>query len=255
MSARVGAALVAAALGVAGCSRGGTEDRNEIVLFAAASLGPALDEIAADFERHRDVGVRCNYASSSTLAMQIEAGAPADVFVSANPRWMDRLVEQGKVREEDRRELVGNSLVIVAPAGRTFAFDAGERRPLGTAFRGRLALGDPDHVPAGEYARSALVRAGWWDDLAPRVVPASDARAALALVERRACAAGIVYASDAATSPRVEVVAPIPESWHAPIVYPAALVAGADGLAADLLAAFETGDDVFRRHGFRIPPP
>lgn len=251
MSARTGAAL-AVGLVLAGCGNG--SERNEVVLFAAASLAPALDEIAADFESRRDVTVRRNYASSSTLAKQIAAGAPADVFVSANPRWVDWLEERGRVREDGRRDLVGNSLVIVAPAGRTFVFDVGEGRSLGAAFRGRLSLGDPDHVPAGEYARAALVHAGWWDELAPRVVPASDARAALALVERGACGAGIVYASDAANSRAVELVARIPESWHPPIVYPAALVAGAGGLAAEFLAALESGADVYRRHGFRALP-
>lgn len=244
---------LAGLLGVAACGGGGGEDREAIVVYAAASLSPPLEEIADGFAQERGVPVRRSYASSSTLAKQIDAGAPADVYVAADPRWLEWLAARGRVKTGAAVEVAGNSLTIVAPVGRAFAFEPEAGRDLASAFDGRLALGDPDHVPAGAYAREALAAAGWWEELAPRVVPAADARAALALVERGGCAAGVVYASDAAGSDHVEIVASLPDSWHAPIVYPAVAVAGGDPRAAAFVAALRDAPGVFRRHGFRVP--
>jgi len=246
-------ACIAILLGLLGCGGGGEPGRDEVVVFAAASLGPALDEIADAFEHASGTRVRRSYAASSTLAKQIDAGAAVDVFVSADARWMDWLVQRGKVGPGRPFGLVRNSLVVVAPAERPFPFDPAGPIPLGGAFAGRLALGDPEHVPAGVYAREALERAGWWDGLATRVVGAADARAALALVERGACAAGIVYASDAAGSSRVTIVAAVPESWHAPIVYPAAVVGEGGALADGFVGALRDARGTFERRGFRPP--
>ena len=246
--------VMAVWLGFSGCGARDAPpaESHDIVVFAAASLSPALDEIADRFEREQGVRVKRSYASSSTLAKQIDAGAPAHVFVSANPRWVEWLVQRGAISAGRSFELLGNSLVLVAPANAPFAFEPESKASLAGAFEGRLALGDPDHVPAGVYAQGALQRAGWWDELAPRVVRCSDARAALAFVERGECAAGIVYATDAASSRRVVVVAEIPEAWHEPIVYPAAIVGQGSALADRFGAALRESGETFRSHGFRV---
>ncbi len=243
--------VVSACLGFVGCGAPGGE-RGEVVVFAAASLSLAVDEIARDHEQEHGVRVKTSYAASSTLAKQIEMGAPAHVYVAADPRWMAWLEERGRVKADRSADLLGNSLVIVAPSGKRFSFDPEGGESLAEAFAGRLAVGDPDYVPVGRYAREALERSGGWSELESRLAPASDARAALAFVERGECAAGIVYASDAATSGRVETVAAIPESWHTRIVYPVAIVEDAGPAAEGFVATLRDADDVFRRYGFRV---
>jgi molybdate transport system substrate-binding protein len=196
-------------------------------------------------------------ASSSTLARQIEQGAPAGLFVSANPRWMDHLERAGRVVPERRRALLSNRLVVVAPTGST-------RPPVGAGLDllpalgdGRLAVGDPAHVPAGLYAAEALRSFGRWQELEPRLARAADVRAALALVERGEAPLGIVYATDAAASEGVEVVAEIPAEAHAPVVYPLGLVSEARDQAAAERAwtclQEDRAQDVFADHGFRRP--
>ncbi len=212
-------------------------------------MAPALE---------RELGFRTvyNYASSSVLSRQIEAGAPADVFISANPDWVDWLEERGAVLPESRVPVLENTLAIVAPRDAPFTLEASPDAKFADAFRGRLALPDPAHVPAGMYARAALESAGWWDDVADRLVATGDVRAALALVERGEVGAAIVYATDARSSDRVVIVCPIPEAWHAPIRYPAVLPKGARvERARAWLAAFR-GDattSVLVAAGFRVP--
>lgn len=249
------ALAAAAALWLAGCGGPG-ERAGMVTVYAAASLGPALEEIVGLHRDRTGEPVTAAFASSSVLAKQIDAGAEADLFVSADPAWTGWLAERGHLEPGRGFDLAENSLVIVAPAGEVFAFDPAAGRPLADAFRGRLALGDPDHVPAGVYAREALQHAGWWDALAPRVLGAADVRAALALVERRECEAGIVYASDAAGSGRVRVVAPIPDGWHEPIVYPVAVVAGHSRPELDRFLDTLRSPEAARilvAHGFRLP--
>lgn len=232
-------------------------------VFAAASLAPVFESLASSLDVALDVQVGYNHASSSALARQIHAGAPAAVFVSANPEWMDWLEERGHVVSGSRRVVAENSLVLVAKRGESFPFSIAEgndaeRAALADAFAGRFAVADPEHVPAGMYARQALRSAGWWAALEPRVVAALDARNALALVERGECAAGIVYRSDAANSDRIDVVAEIPEAWHAPIRYVGAAVAGADTVRAVAWLDALSSSPVVRRleqFGFRVPQP
>ncbi len=221
-------------------------------LFAAASLTSALTEI---LPRHTFPWVRLSFAGSSSLARQIDAGAPADLFVSANPRWMDYLQEKGRVDAGTRFDLLANRLVVVTPAGSGLEVEPRPGFDLAGAFRGRLALGDPDHVPAGIYARQALQALGWWPALEHRLAPAPDVRAALLYVERGECEAGVVYATDAAVSRRVRVAAEIADSLHAPIRYPAAVAAGRDSPAVrELLRRLRStgAAAVFRRHGFTV---
>ena len=217
-------------------------------VFAAASLSSALTELATHYE-----GMRLSVASSSTLAKQIAAGAPADIYFSANAEWMDYLQARQHIEQDTRVDLLGNALVIIAPREEPFAVRWARDFDFAGALAGRLALGDPDHVPAGQYARQALAALGWWSALKNRIAPAPDIRAALVYVERGECAAGLVYATDAAQSDHVVTLATVPDSLHHPIVYPAAIVKGrANAQARNLLAFFgsDTAAIVFRKHGF-----
>ncbi|EKV32049.1 Molybdenum ABC transporter, periplasmic molybdenum-binding protein ModA [Caenispirillum salinarum AK4] len=227
----------------------------ETSLFAAASTTNAMQDVLAAFTEATGTAVTPSFASSSTLAKQIEQGAPAEVYVSANPRWMDYLEEAGLLVDETRTDLLGNALVLIAPADSPL-----DTVPVGAGMDlaalldgGRLSVGDPDHVPAGMYAEDALKRLGLWATAAPALARANDVRAALALVARGEVPLGIVYATDAAISDGVKVVGTFPEDSHKPITYPAALVADTPA-ARDLLAFLggETAAEIFARYGFRV---
>lgn len=201
-------------------------DQKTITVFAAASTTNAVTDIAALYETDHPVKIRLSFASSSTLAKQIENRAPADIFLSANPKWMDYLAEKGMIVTETRRDLLCNSLVLIVPGDSPIdrlQMDAGLDL-AGILGEGRLSMGDPDHVPAGMYGKNAMQQLGLWDAIADRVARAKDVRAALVLVERGECPLGQVYATDAAISDKVRVAWVFPEDSHPPIVYPAALV-------------------------------
>ncbi len=226
----------------------------EVTVFAAASLTAAASEV---FEGAGSTEVSLSFAASSVLARQIDAGAPADLFLSANRAWMDFLEQRGRIDTATRVDLLANRLAVVAPKGSGLDVEIAGEFDFPGSFAGRLALGDPDHVPAGMYARQALVRLGWWSRLEPRLAPAPDVRGALVFVERGACSAGIVYATDAAASGRVETAAEIPDSLHEPILYPAAAVAGRDSpqvRAAMARLLSPAAARIFRSHGFTVLP-
>ena len=223
------------------------------VVFAAASLKDALDEARDAF----GAPVVISYAASSALAKQIQNGAPAELFICADRDWMDALGRAGLLRADTRVDLLGNSLVLVAPRDSAVALRVAPGFALSRALGddGRLALADPRGVPAGRYAKAALETLGVWDAVAGRVAPAENVRAALRLVARGEAPLGIVYATDAHDEPEVRVVDAIPASAHPPIVYPAALLARARPGAAALLE-FLRGDAaraIFARHGFTRP--
>lgn len=226
-----------------------------LTVFAAASLGGILDEIAGEFENREQVKVKLSFAASSTLAKQIESGAQADLFVSADKKWMMYLVEKKFTDPSRVSPLLENQLVLIAPATSSLTFQWKGDKPLGEAFTGRLAVGDPEHVPVGEYARQSLVAAGWWDSLRPRLSPAADTRAALRCVEMGEAEAGIVYATDAKYTPNVRVVTEIPASTHEPIQYFLCPISSARPLSN----RFETflkspeAQKVFVKAGFSIP--
>lgn len=201
------------------CARADTP----VAIYAAASLSAALQELLSS---KRFANVRLSFASSSTLAKQIEAGAPADIYLSANALWMDYLQERALIDSSTRVDLLGNRLVLIAPSESDTAIEVHGDAHWVDAFSGRLAIGDPSHVPAGIYARQALLHLGWWDALSARLAPTVDVRAALAYVARGECALGMVYATDAHLSRDVRVVASLPDSLHDAIRYPAAIVAG-----------------------------
>jgi molybdate transport system substrate-binding protein len=222
----------------------------EILVFAAASLTDALQEIGAAFERETGVRVVCSFAGSNDLARQIRAGAPADVFVSANAERMDELVVAGLVRPADRFDLLSNALVVVVSAGSSLSV----RGPADLVHARALALGDPEAVPAGIYARRWLERVGWWERLRGRVVPTLDVRAALAAVDSGAAEAGIVYRTDAAMARRARVAFEVPASEGPRIVYPAAVLVAAPPDARRFLEDLRSPASraVFERLGFEV---
>ena len=220
-------------------------------VFAAASLAGVLEAAALAFGPGR---IRTAYAATSDLARQIKAGAPAEVFIAADQRWMDDLLEMHLLEASSVRVLAGNRLVLIAPANR--APPGLPLKHLAAALgEGRLAVADPAHVPAGRYAEAALRGLGLWAQVESRLLPVADARAALALVARAEAPLGIVYRTDALSEPRVVIAAEFPAASHPPIVYPAALTprAGSVGRTYLEFLAGPEGRALFTRFGF-LPP-
>lgn len=224
-------------------------------VYAAASLTVALTDVATLWQRAGHPAPVLVFGGSATLARQLGAGAPADLFVSADAAWMDEVARYGRVDAQTRVDLLGNGLVLVAPKGAPFRAALRPGAPLAQAFEGRLCTGEPGVVPLGTHAREALQWMNAWEALRARLVGTEDARAALALVERGHCAAGIVYATDAAASSRVHTVAAFPAAAHREIVYAAAVLRGAtpEGRRFFEFLRSTTAAAVFRRHGFRVP--
>jgi molybdate transport system substrate-binding protein len=223
-------------------------------LFAAASLKDALDEIVRRETARTGDRITVSYAASSALARQIETGAPADVFISADLGWMDYLEKRGLIQRASRFDLVRNRLVLIAPASSTAMLKIAPGFPLGaTLGKERLAMGNPESVPAGKYGMAALQTLGVWKDVQSKIAGAADVRAALLLVARGEAPLGIVYSTDARVAPKVRVVDTFPQSTHPPIVYPAALTASTKSAqAAAFLRALRepAARGVFERYGF-----
>jgi molybdate transport system substrate-binding protein len=227
----------------------------ELLVFAAASLTNALEEIGPQYTRATGQPVKFSFAASSALARQIEAGAQADVFLSADLEWMDYIESRGRIERGTRSNLLGNRLVLVAPASSSVALKIAPGFPLAKALGdGRLATGDPDYVPVGRYARSALTSLGVWNDVADRLVRADNVRTALAYVARGEAPLGIVYTTDAGVEPGVRVVDTFPETSHLPITYPVAVVTGArDGVARFVaFLSSQSARATFRKLGFIV---
>lgn len=248
------AAATAAGLWVAAVLPAAAAER--VAVFAAASTTDALTEVAAAFTADTGVAVAPSFASASTLAKQIEQGAPAEVFLSANTQWMDYLADKGLVIADSRADLLGNDLVLIAPAdSAVVAVDIGPGLDLVALLNGgRLAVGDPDHVPAGQYAKAALETLGLWTATERRLARQNDVRSAVALVQRGEAPLGIVYSTDAAAAEGVKTVGVFPGDSHPPITYPVALVTETEAGRAFL--AFLKSDAaraIFARHGFTVP--
>lgn len=195
-----------------------------IKVYAAASLTNALGDIAKQFEKaNPEISITPVFGASSLLAKQVEAGAPADLFFSADEQWITYLVNKNRIAPGQAIMLLTNQLVVIAPKGRSFAFKAQPSFKFAQAFRGHLCTGQMQSVPAGIYARQSLSKLNWLNSLKGRMVETNDVRGALAFVERGECAAGIVYATDAKISSRVSILGVLPDSTHQPIVYPVAL--------------------------------
>lgn len=229
-----------------------------LVVFAAASLTDVLGELGERFHREGGPVVKFSFASSATLARQIEGGAEADVFFSADAEWMDYAATRGLIAPASRTNLLGNRLVLVAPADSRLQLKLAPQVALRSALGdGRLATGDPDSVPVGRYARAALTSLGVWSQVEDRLVRAENVRGALAFVGRGEVPLGIVYATDARADARVRVVDVFPESTHPAITYPMALTVKAAPGAAAFLAFLRspTAAEAFRRYGFSVLAP
>lgn len=230
----------------------------ETPVFAAASTTDALNEIAAAFAAKKLGTMVPSYNSSSILAKQIENGAPAALFLSADEQWMDYLDSRKLLAPGTRSDLLGNALVLIAPKGGTTQarVEIAPGFPLAKLLGdGRLAMGDPAHVPAGLYGKAALEKLGVWDQVQNKVAAAENVRAALAFVERGEAPLGIVYATDANASAKVATVGVFPEDSHPPILYPVALVAGHDTPEARAALDFIRGPEakpIWAKYGFLV---
>ncbi len=228
---------------------------DKVTVFAAASLTNALQKIAEQYQQQNGVEVVSSFASSSVLARQIEQGAPADLFISADQQWMDDAVAKQSVDNATRVTLLGNDLVLIAPKNtKPPAVTLSAATDWKSLLKGqRLAVGDPAHVPAGIYAKEALQKLGAWQSLESKLAPASNVRAALALVERNETPYGIVYGSDAVASKDVVVVGSFPADSHKPVEYPMAMVKGHQSAAASAFWHYLQGPEaaaIFKQYGF-----
>ena len=229
---------------------------DDVRVFAAASMKTALDEAAKTWKNRSGKDIVATYGSSATLAKQITEAAPADIFISADLAWMDDLAEKNLIKPDTRKDLAGNTLVLVAAAETDIKVDLANATDLATALGDeKLAVGDVKSVPAGKYAKAALEKLGLWAGVEPHLAMQENVRAALALVARGEARLGIVYGSDATAEPKVRVVAEFPENSHAPIRYPAAITAASTNLDAqgflDFLTAKE-GQLIFKKNGFTL---
>jgi len=236
----------------------GAAQAASVTVFGAASLTNALQEVGDGFTRLTSIPIQFSFAASSALARQIESGAPADVFVSADEDWMEYLQTRNLIKPATRRDLLGNRLVLIAPAASDVQLKIAPGFALAAALgKGHLVTGDPDAVPVGRYARQALTNLSVWNTVADRLVRADSVRSALAFVDRGEAALGIVYETDALIDPGVRVVDVFPDATHAPIAYPVALTSNAHADAAKFLDYLRTpaADIIFRHYGFMVLHP
>ena len=226
------------------------------LVFAAASLKNALDGAAALWSRQSGKKVTISYGASSALAKQIEAGAPAQMFISADLDWMNYLADKKLIRPETRSNLLGNRIVLVAPKDSNVSLKIGPNFPLANALGGgKLAMANTDSVPAGRYGKAALEKLGVWNSVRNSIAQAQDVRAALTLVARKEAPLGIVYATDAVAEPNVKTIGTFPDKIHPPIVYPVALTAAASNLDSATFLAFlksSAARPAFEKQGFTV---
>lgn len=229
----------------------------ELTVFAAASLTDAMKDVSAQWAQAGHQPLRLSFGSSSTLARQIEQGAPANLFASADLKWMDFLAEKKLIVPETRKDLLGNDLVLVVAADKPKHVTIGQSFDIAAVLgpNGRLATGDPKHVPVGIYAEQSLRKLGLWDVVEPRLARTEDVRQALLLVERGEAPAGIVYATDAAASKGVMVAGVFPAGSHDPVTYPFAVVKSGDTPDARTLMTYLSGPEaraIFIKRGFKV---
>jgi molybdate transport system substrate-binding protein len=227
-----------------------------MIVFAAASLKNALDAINAQWQRETGKKATISYAASPALAKQIEQGAPAQMFISADLDWMDYLAQKNLIKPETRSNLLGNRIVLIAPKDKASAVEIKPGFDLaGVLSDGRLAMANVDAVPAGRYGKAALEKLGVWTSVSGKTAQAENVRAALLLVSRGEAPAGIVYQTDAASDPKVEIIGTFPEDTHPPIIYPIALTANAthpDVLAFLAYIRSDRAKPLFEAQGFTV---
>jgi molybdate transport system substrate-binding protein len=245
--------LLLASLG--GCTPSPDTAAGAPIVLAASSLQESLEAAADAFAATGHARPVLSFAASSALARQIDSGAPADLFISADGDWMDHVTQRGLIDAETRANLLGNALVLIAPRDSALRWSPGEdMSPV--IGEGRIAMADPDSVPAGKYAKAALGSLNQWEAVQQKAVRAENVRAALAFVERGEAVAGLVYATDAAASAKVRVVATFPAASHPAIVYPVARLAASTKPEARAFEEFlrgPQGQAIFRRYGFTAP--
>lgn len=243
-------------LATAGLAAPAAAQDKTITIFAAASMKNALDDIGAAFTKQSGVKVVASYAASSALIKQIEQGAPADVFASADLDWMDYGTQKKLVQDATRVNLLGNSLVLIAPKESKLTAKIAPAFPLAALIgEGHLAMANTDSVPAGKYGKAALTKLGVWDQVSGKIAQAENVRAALTLVSRGEAPLGIVYATDARSDPNVKVLDIFPEDTHPPIIYPVAETVGSTNKDAGAFLAFlksSAARGVFEAQGFRV---
>jgi molybdate transport system substrate-binding protein len=226
------------------------------VVFAASSLKDALDAVNAEWKKESGKEATISYAASSALAKQIEQGAPADIFVSADEDWMNYLADRKLIKPETRFDLVGNKLVLIAPTDSKLTATISSGFPLASLLGdGHLAMADTASVPAGKYGKAALEKLGVWDGVKDKIAQAENVRAALSLVSRGEAPLGIVYATDAKSDPKVKVLDTFPESTHAPILYPIAITAASSNAEAPSFLAYlktAAAQTAFEAQGFKV---
>jgi molybdate transport system substrate-binding protein len=252
--------FAAAALLVAGLAQTPARAQGgDVVVFAAASLKNALDAVNAQWLKETGRKASISYAASSALAKQIEQGAPAQMFISADLDWMDSLAKKNLIKPDTRSNLLGNRIVLVAPKDKAQAIEIKPGFDLAKVLgEGRLAMANVDVVPAGKYGKAALEKLGAWASVSGKVAQTENVRAALLLVSRGEAPAGIVYQTDAAADPNVKIIGTFPENTHPPIIYPIALTASANHPdAAAFLAYVKSGKakPLFEAQGFTVLPP
>ncbi|RYZ79290.1 MAG: molybdate ABC transporter substrate-binding protein, partial [Moraxellaceae bacterium] len=231
-----------------------------VKIYAAASLTNAITDINKEFQRANPaIEITPVFAASSVLTKQVESGAPADIFFSADEKWMRYLIDKKQMIAPQSLPLLRNQLVVIAPKKRNFPFKPIASFNFAGAFKGYLCTGQLESVPAGMYARQSLIKLGWLDALKGRIVETDDVRAALAFVERSECASGIVYATDARISKKVTVLGILPENSHQPIVYPLGLTARGNGNPdarkfLHYLKSSAKARAVFQHYGFVVIP-
>jgi molybdate transport system substrate-binding protein len=231
-------------------------DDNGPVVFAAASLKDALDAADAGWTKESGKQVVPSYAASSALAKQIEQGAPADIFISADEDWMNYLAERKLIKPDTRFDLLGNTLVLIAPKDSKIETTIAEGFPLASLLGGgHLAMANTDSVPAGKYGKVALAKLGVWDSVKDKIAQADNVRAALKLVSTGEAPLGIVYGTDAKSDPNVKVIDTFPEGTHPPIIYPIAIMASSTNADAPALLAYlksAAAQGAFKDQGFKI---
>lgn len=228
----------------------------EVLVFAAASLKTALDQVVPDYEAQTGQDITVSYAASSVLARQIQLGAPADLFISANADWMDVLQGESLIDLDTRVDLLGNELVLIGSPDHEPVGNIGPGYDLVSALNdGFIAMALVDAVPAGIYGKAALQALGMWDNVREQIAQSDNVRSALALVATGAAPLGVVYLSDAYAETRVRVIGTIPSDLHPPIIYPAALTASAQDAAQGFLDYLQTdaARSVFQEQGFTLP--
>jgi molybdate transport system substrate-binding protein len=253
------ALLVAAGLASIAGALPAVAQGKDVVIFAAASLKNALDDIAGQWQRETGKKVVVSYAASNTLIKQIEQGAPADIFISADLDWMDYGQQKDLIKPDSRSNLLGNRLVLIAPKDSSVSANIQPGFDLAALLKGgRLAMGNVDAVPAGKYGKASLEKLGVWDSVKDKIAQAETVRAALLFVSRGEAPLGIVYQTDAAADPGVKIVGTFPENTHPPIIYPVALTkesANADAQAFLNYLRSPAARAAFERQGFAVLGP